>query len=86
MMRMLSNVNDFFYTKNIIGQIVKNMHKDNYIIFNYLDKLFVQPVTVGEGATIPWEDNLSEIVFSSHTSLITENIILEHTGLSNKDI
>lgn len=86
MIMMLTGIQDFLYTKNIIKKFIDIMGQENDISFQFLDKLIIEPATCKGGLTVPWEIETEELIFSSHTTLISEQLINEQTGLTPEDM
>lgn len=86
MIMMLTEINDFFYTKNIIKKFIGIMGTENDIAYQFLENLYVTPTTCKGGLTVPWQKDEDELIFISHTTIISEQLINEQTGLGAEDV
>lgn len=77
-MSLVSDFNEVCINKMIINQIVTLA--GNQIASLYFDRAWIQPLNLYEPITIPVEIEGGEFIFTSHTCIINQEMIMEKLG------
>jgi len=55
------------------------------VIAKYFDSCVFKPTTMMEALTVPWPENVEELIFASHSSIITKKLLMKELDLQEPE-
>ena len=62
-------------TKMILKSFQKMIKQQSVVIYNFFNVTMYKPVLIEEAMTIVWPDETDEVIFASHSTLISANFL-----------
>ena len=62
-------------TKMMIKSFQKLIKQQSVVIYNFFNVTVYKPVLIDEAMTIVWPDDTNEVIFASHSTLISNNFL-----------
>jgi hypothetical protein len=86
MIGMLENFPDRCVTKMMLQSLSMLLSHSSEVIISFFDNTIYQPPQMQVEQFIPWEDDMENFIFPSHTSIISSKLLVDKMKESGIDV